>query len=427
MIITWPSPILEKLESSGESNPLDNPITSTQSSWIGSVHLLAATIGSFPFGYLLEKIGRKRTLLLTAIPFIVSYIMAAFSNVVGLLLTVRILAGLSVGGAFTVLPTYIAEVSDSTVRGILGATTLSYLTFGMLLSYILGAYLSVRIFNLLELIIPILMIILFYFVSETPYYLIEQRNQNEARKVLRYLREDTDVEIELKQIELTVEEYTQTRGTFCDIFKSRKTTKAFIIALVLVISAQVCGIDVVLSLTQDIFESAVTSGDQAIPPIIIGLVQFLTSFITPTVVERLGRKILLLISVAGVVLSETCLGLYFYLQENEHNVDSISWMPLTTLILFIISYTVGLGPIPWTIMGEILPGNIRGVASSTITACAYMTSFILVLTYNALTASIGSGASFWLYSGMTVLAGVFIVICVPETKGKDLQKIQDDL
>ncbi|KAI4461913.1 sugar transporter-like [Holotrichia oblita] len=358
MVITWPSPILQQLEESGESNPLGNPITSTQAAWIGSVHLLAATIGSFPFGYLLEKIGRKQTLLLTAAPFIISYIMAAFTSAVGLLFVVRILAGLSVGGAFTVLPTYIAEVSDSTVRGMLGATSVSYLSFGMLLSYILGAYLSMRIFNLLEMIIPILMIILFYFVSETPYYLIEQNNKSEARKVLTHLREDLEVENELKQIEFTVEEYTRTKGTFCDIFKSKKTTKSFIVALILVLSAQLCGIDIVLSLTQNIFESAVTSGDQAIPPIIIGAVQFITSFIAPAIVDRLGRKILLLISAAGVILSETFLGLYFYLQENQNNVENIAWIPLTTLILFIISYNVGLGPVPWTIMGEILPANL---------------------------------------------------------------------
>ncbi|KAK9722420.1 Sugar transporter [Popillia japonica] len=360
MMLTWPSPILVKLEQSDESNPLENPITTTQSSWIGSLHLLGATFGAFPFGYLLGRIGRKYTLLLTAIPF----------------------NHFTIGWVYTVRPMYVAEIADNTIRGMLNTTGLAFTSVGMLFS-----------------------LVLFTGLPETPYYLIEKNWGDEAYNAL--IRGNNDVEKEFKEIESVVQEYVQNKGTFLDIFKTRKTTKSFIIAVVLVMAAQLCGIDIVLSMTQSIFESTNLAGDQAIPPIII-----VTSFITPAIVDRLGRNILLLISSVGVIISETCLGIYFYFQEKDYDLENLFWVPLTTLVIFILSYNTGLGPISWTITGEILPGNVRGVAASTVTACAHMSSFVIVFTYNPLSEYIGIGPAFWIYAGLTVLVMIFIAIWV---------------
>lgn len=403
MMLTWPSPILVKLEQSDESNPLENPITTTQSSWIGSLHLLGATFGAFPFGYLLGRIGRKYTLLLTAIPF----------------------NHFTIGWVYTVRPMYVAEIADNTIRGMLNTTGLAFTSVGMLFSYVLGAYLPIKLFNLLSLIIPVAALVLCCFLPETPYYLIEKNWGDEAYNAL--IRGNNDVEKEFKEIESVVQEYVQNKGTFLDIFKTRKTTKSFIIAVVLVMAAQLCGIDIVLSMTQSIFESTNLAGDQAIPPIIIGIVLLVTSFITPAIVDRLGRNILLLISSVGVIISETCLGIYFYFQEKDYDLENLFWVPLTTLVIFILSYNTGLGPISWTITGEILPGNVRGVAASTVTACAHMSSFVIVFTYNPLSEYIGIGPAFWIYAGLTVLVMIFIAIWVPETKGKNFQEIQDSL
>ncbi|GJQ75920.1 hypothetical protein Trydic_g17980 [Trypoxylus dichotomus] len=355
MMMTWLSPILEKLSKSDDNNPLGNAITSAQSSWIASFHQISGIVGPFAYAYLRNRIGRKYTMLLTVVPYIIAYPMAAFASEVEMFYIARFLAGFGIGGVFSVIPTYIAEVSDVAIRGVLCSTFSVCLCFGMLLSYVFGAYLSVTYFNMLELVVPVLMVALFYLLPETPYCLIEKDRRDTAQQTLVYLRGTTEVQIELKQIEVQVEEYTKNKGTFCDIFKTKKLTRAFLIAVLLVSICQFCGIDVVTSFTQNIFESAGVSMDPALPPIVIGAVQIVASLITPIAIDRAGRKALLIISAVCVIIPEIFLGLFFHLQEQGYDVTNLSWMPITTLTAYVIAYNLGLGPVPWIVSFPLWP------------------------------------------------------------------------
>lgn len=428
MWLSWSSPMLSKLQSE-DNNPLSEPITEGEKSWIGGLLSLGATIGPYLFAFLQDKIGRKWALLLTAAPYFTASVMAAFGAHVALFYISRFIAGIGVAGVFTVLTTYIAEVSDAGVRGMLGSSMNNYLCFGLALGYCIGPYLSAMWLNLVEAILPAMFFVLFFlFAPDTPYFLIE-KNRGAAESALCFLRSKPvgDIQVELKEIEKSVEESKANAATFLDIFKTRGTTKALIISVMLVVFQQLCGINIVLFYAQDIFSTSGTTLSEEIPPMIIGGVQFASSFVTPILVDRLGRKILLLISAAGMCVSETALGIYMFLDSRDVDVSAINFFPILTLVIFIITYNCGLGPLPWTVMAELFPSNIKSAASSFTVSCCWLVSFILTYFFGSVADAIGMGPSFWIFAGCTVICFLFTLIYVPETKGKNFQEIQSIL
>ncbi|KAK9722416.1 Sugar transporter [Popillia japonica] len=424
--LAWSSPILEKLSSIGDDNPLDEPITSTQQSWIGSLLTLGAALCPFFYAFVQDKFGRKYALLLVAVPYTTAFLIAAFAKHVALFIALRFISGISVAGLFTVLPTYIAEISDAPVRGMLGSTINNFLCSGLVVSYVIGAYLPIMWFNLVSAVFPIVFFVLFFMLApDTPYYLIG-KNRDKAEQALSFLRSKpvNELQAELKEIEQTVEESKANAASFLDIFKSKGTIKALIISVLLCVFQQLSGINVVLFYAQTIFEASGISMSSEIPPIIIGAMQFISSFVSPVLVDRLGRKILLLGSAVGMAVAEIVLGVYFYLKDDGVDVGSINFLPILTLVIYIISYNCGFGPLPWTVMAELFSSNIKSAASSFTVFCCWFMSFLITFFFDSISAEIGMGGSFWLFSGCTVIAFVFTLVYVPETKGKSFQEIQ---
>ncbi|KRT86652.1 membrane transporter [Oryctes borbonicus] len=429
IMLAWSSPILEKLSSSGDENPLASPITASEKSWIGSLLALGAALGPFPFAYIQDKFGRKYALLVVAIPFIIACLMSAFATHVSMFIVLRVIAGISVAGVFTVLPTYIAEVSDSAVRGMLGSSMNNFLCFGLVISYCIGPYLPIMWFNIIAAIFPVTFLVLFFmFIPDSPYFLMG-KDRNQAESALAFLRSKpvSEVQTELKEIERSVEESKANAATFMDIFKSKGTTKALIISVLLCVFQQLSGINIVLFYAQTIFEASGTVMESTIPPMIIGAVQFLSSFVTPILVDVLGRKVLLLGSAVGMVISEAALGVYFFLKNDGTDVDAISFLPILTLVIYIISYNCGFGPLPWTVMAELFPSNIKSAAASFTVFCCWFVSFILTYFFDSVSEAIGMGGSFWIFAGFTVVAFIFTLVYVPETKGRSFQEIQSIL
>ncbi|KAJ8942448.1 hypothetical protein NQ318_002660 [Aromia moschata] len=425
--LTWTSPILPKLESS-EKTPFPKALTSEEASWISALLPLGAVFGPFVFGFLADKIGRKYSLLSCAIPYIVSYPLLAFSKTSVLYYVARFISGLAVGGVFTVIPMYVGEISTDSNRGALGSSMNCFITSGLLFSYIVGPYVSIVLFNLILTVFPVLFLMLFVILgTESPHYYVSKEQHDMARTVLHKLRgyQDHVVDKELLEIQAKIKE--EGNGTFLDIFKSRGLIKAFIISVGLLAFQQFSGINAVLFYAQTIFKEAGTSLEPEICSIILGVVQFAASFVTPLVVERLGRKVLLLVSAAGMIISEAVLGTYGYLKDHDHDVSSISFLPILCIILYIITYNVGYGPLPWTIMGELFPSNVKSAASSVSAAICWFLGFLIAKYFKNISDSIGMGPSFWIFSACCVMSVPFCLLYVIETKGKSLQEIQDIL
>lgn len=426
MTLTWTSSMLEKLKSEDDDNSLSSPATTDEQSWIGSLLPLGCIVGPIPFIFLQNKIGKKYSFILATIPFIVAYFMAAFAKTVAVFYVLRFISGISVGAAFAMVPPYVAEISDTAARGAICAICGSFITTGMMISFSLGPFLSIRLFNIVELIFPVAMVALSYFIVESPYYLIAKNKRIEAEEVLKYLRSKSAKEVQSELTEINDVLANMRQSSLFEIFKTRAGTKAFVISVCLVSLAQLCGSNIILFYMQSIFEEAgFAFADKA--PIIVGGAQFLASFITPALVEKMGRRVLLLASATFMLLSQIPLGLYYYLQEHDRNMENWIWLPVMMLMLFIVAYNFGLGTLPLVIASEIIPLNLKGVVFPILSAITFAIAFAFAFFYNRLSAAIGVGGTFWLCSIFCVLAILFTSIFVPETKGKSFQEIENNL
>jgi hypothetical protein len=202
-----------------------------------------------------------------------------------------------------------------------------------------------------------------------------------------------------------------------------------VISLVLIIAQQLSGVNAVLFYTQEIFEAAGANGmSPEISSIIIGLVIFLSSFGTLFLSDRLGRRLLILISLLGVFFTHLAFGIFFYLQSStEVDVTPISWLPLLSLIVYFVLFVIGIGPLPWTVSSELFPTSVRPYAATLVSCACWTTSFIVTKFFNDLNESIGQGETFWLFGGFCFVAWIFSIFFLPETKGKSFQQIQEIL
>jgi MFS family permease len=153
--------------------------------------------------------------------------------------------------------------------------------------------------------------------------------------------------------------------------------------------------------------------------------QVITTFLATLLMDRLGRRILLLTSEIVMALMTITLGIYFFLADRDaSNVESINWLPIVALSIFIVVFSLGFGPIPWLMMGELFASDIKGFAGPAATTFNWLLAFIVTNTFNNLRNAIGTGETFWLFAGISVVGVLFVYFVVPETKGKSLADIQ---
>lgn len=209
-----------------------------------------------------------------------------------------------------------------------------------------------------------------------------------------------------------------------DLFVVPSNRGALIVSLSLMLFQQFSGINAVIFYTVDIFKSAGSTLDPSVCSIIVGVVQVLMTFASAALIEKAGRKILLLQSSIVMGTCLTTLGIYFYLKDNGTDVKAIGWLPLGAVVLFIISFSLGFGPIPWLIMGELFAPDVKGVASALAVMFNWTLVFVVTQTFGPLNDSIGGAMTFWLFALFMVICTFFVFIKVPETKGKTNAQIQ---
>lgn len=422
--MSWPSPMIPHLMK--PDNPLGRSITSNEASWLASFLLIGCLIGNLFCAAVAKYFGRKLTLIALAAFLFISYLTLAFSKIIILYYLARVVAGFAVGGLFSVVPIFIGEISEVHNRGILITSYGCFMTTGMLFTYCVGPYTSIMAFNLICAVFPVVFICLFFtFVPETPAYLLKINKEAEARRSLKKLRGNANetIEKEIEEIKSEIERNSQ--GSIRDLIYNKGLMKALGVTLTLVALQQSSGIVAVASYTQTIFDEAGSTIPSEVSSMIIGVFQVIGSFVPPLVVDRWGRRILLITSGLGIMISYFLLGLYFYLEQNtEVDVSGISWLPVVTLSSYIITFKIGLSTVPFTLIGEVFPSNVRAYASSLATFPNWIISFVFTKYFPLVVDDIGMGFSFWIFSGFGLLATIFSFLCVPETQRKTFEEIQ---
>lgn len=158
--------------------------------------------------------------------------------------------------------------------------------------------------------------------------------------------------------------------------------------------------------------------------IIVGIVNFISTFVAAAVIDKLGRKMLLYISAVSMCITLFTFGSFFYVKSGGTDVSAFGWIPLMSLIVYVIGFSLGFGPIPWLMMGEILPVKIRGSAASVATAFNWTCTFVVTKTYEDIVSILGAHGTFWLFGTIVLIGFVFVITCVPETRGRSLEEIE---
>ncbi|KAJ8915981.1 hypothetical protein NQ315_016658 [Exocentrus adspersus] len=424
----WTSPALPKLDGKlgTENNPLSRPTTVLENSWITSLHSLGAAFCPLFIGIVANKYGRKNTLIIFSLPMLASNVLLIFANTVPHFYIARLLMGVGTGCVFSVIPLYVAEISSVKNRGFTSMFLSVMMSFQQLLIYIIGPYVTIRILAIISLIPSILFLILFgLFVPESPYYLIMDNRRDEAVKSLTKLRQisENKAEKEILDIIDSVEK-SKTGTSLKDVIKSKIVFKCLYISIGLMFFQQFTGILAILPYLQTIFDATNTSIPGDISVMIIGLLQLLTTSLTSKIVDIVGRKKLLIASNMGVFLSLVSLGTYFYFQANNFDVSKLYWLPISSIITYTICYNFGLGPVVWTIVGELFPPNLKTYLNGIATFFNIMCGFVISMLFPSLSIVLGMAWSVWIFAIFTAFSFAFFALFVPETRGRTFLEIQ---
>ncbi len=260
------------------------------------------------------------------------------------------------------------------------------------------------------------------FIPETPRWNIKKGKHMAATKTLLWLRgPQANISEEIKVIELNIAGQPD-KMNICDIFRPRYLKPLFLCLMVSALS-KCGGINAIDFYIESIFQSAGFDKNADIPPIVVSLVAIVGSLPPVLLVEKLGRKPMLISSGFLTFISCLTLGLFYYLYEEKH-ITHISWLPIVSLVVYMFGFSMGWGPVAWLVVNEMLPLKIRSFGLGIAAVVNWIMSFLITKEFPVLVDVTSLYVGFWLFSGMSFLAILFVIFFIPETKGKSLEEIE---
>ena len=396
--------------------------------WAVSNVLVGCMIGAALAGTLSDRFGRKRVLLLSAVLFAVSAIGSALPRNLTEFVAARMLGGFGVGMASMLSPLYIAEVAPAHIRGRLVSLNQVAIISGMLVVSIVNWMIASpddpswniatgwRWMFASETLPAMLFLGLLLVVPESPRWLTKQGRAAEALSVLARVGGPEQAGRQMKEIQETI---ALEGGSFRELFRPG-IRAALMIAVVLAILQQVTGINAVLYYAPGIFTSSgaeVTATQALLQTVALQKVNLLFTLVAIRVVDRGGRKPLLLVTSLAMGISLVFLGGAFHLRLAP------AWIFAFTLC-YVASFAVAMGPVVWVVLSEIFPTRTRGRAMGVATVALWVACFLVSQTVPWMFKNLGHATTFWIYAAMSAVAFVFVAACVPETKGKTLEEIE---
>lgn len=415
--LTWPSVALYKWQSKEYVLPF--ALDADQISWVVAIMDLGNILSPVPSGYIMDKFGRKNTLFLTALVFLSSSLLVIFAGNVYWLLLSRLLAGIGKGIGFTVVPMFIAEITDKEIRGTLSTMFTGHLYGGILFSLCVGPYIKYQTLNTILGIIPLIFSIMFVFIPETPYYYIMKNNDTvKSKKSLQWFKgASQNVDEELDEIVLTTNENMKNRSGYGELIANYSYRKALIIVLVSSFLQRLSGVSTILSYASTTLPDHQGLIGRSECLIIFSVLLVLTNFVCSPLVDKVGRKILNLLSafLSSVVMLVLAACFYWNLEY---------WVSYLFTSLFGITYSLGIGIIPTTLLSELFPANVKSSAASVASIAFALASFLINKFYKIVQINLGLYYMFIFYAICSAIHVLFTAVFIFETKGKSFQEIQ---
>lgn len=393
--------------------------------------LLGAMAGAATAGRLSDRLGRRRVILVAAVIFTVGALGAALAPSVAVLVAARVVLGLAVGAAALIVPLYLSEVAPTAIRGAVTSLNQLMIVIGILTAYVVNALLASsedwRLMLGLAVIPSVALFAGMWRMPETPRWLIRQGREDDARDVLAQTREQDEVDQEVTEIR-EVEEAESGAGGLREAF-APWVRPALLVAIGLAVFQQLVGINTIIYFAPTTLTKVGFGEAGAIyANLVIGSLNVAATVLAVRLVDRLGRKPLLLAGLVGMVTSLTVLGLSNLLMaEPDSAGDPLALVTLACLGGFIVSFAATWGPVVWVMLPEVLPLSVRGSAMGVAIFLHWAANFLVAQTFPVLLDGFGPGPVFLGYAGIGVLAAVFVTTKVEETKGRSLEEIEEEL
>ncbi|KAK7242964.1 hypothetical protein RIF29_37746 [Crotalaria pallida] len=412
----------------GYSSPTQDAITKdlklslAEYSLFGSILTFGAMIGAITSGHIADMIGRKGAMRVSSAFSVAGWLVIYFSEGPVPLDIGRLATGYGMGLFSYVVPVFVAEIAPKDLRGALTTLNQFMIVAGVSVAYIIGTVLSWRVLALTGLIPAAVLLLGLFFVPESPRWLAKRGRRKDFEAALQILRgKDVDISQEADEIQDYITTLEQLpKPNLLELFQ-RRYMRSLTIGVGLMLCQQLGGINGVCFYTSSIFELAGFSS--TIGTIIYACLQVVITGLGAVLIDKAGRKPLLLVSGSGLVTGCIFTAIAFYLKVQQVSVGAVPALALTGILVYVGSFSIGMGAIPWVVMSEIFPLNIKGQAGSIATLVNWFGAWLCSYTFNFLM-SWSSYGTFILYAGINAVGILFIVAAVPETKGKSLEQLQ---
>ncbi|KAL2464008.1 Sugar transporter ERD6-like 16 [Forsythia ovata] len=403
----------------------DLNLTLAEYSMFGSIITIGAMIGAITSGKIADFIGRKGAMRISAVFCITGWLAVYFSKEAWSLDVGRFSTGYGIGIFSFVVPIFIAEIAPKNLRGGLATLNQLMIVCGASTAYLLGTVVTWRTLALTGLLPCAFLLVGLFFIPESPRWLAKMGLKKEFELALHRLRgRDADVSQESAEIQASIDalQYLPKARLF-DLF-NRKYKRSLIIGFGLMVFQQFGGINGIGFYASETFVAAGFSSGK-LGTIAYAIIQVPITLLGAILMDKLGRRPLLMISSSGTFLGCFLAGSSFFLKSHGQGF-LLEWVPVLAVsgvLVYIASFSIGMGAVPWVIMSEIFPIHMKGLAGSLVVLVNWLGAWAVSYTFNFLM-SWSSTGTFMIYAGFCALTVLFVVKIVPETKGKTLEQIQ---
>ncbi len=408
-------------------------VTEIITSWV----TLGAMAGALLAGVLSERLGRRVTILLAALIFVVGALLEALAPDTGVLVVGRLVLGAGVGIASVAAPLYSAENAPARVRGRFVSLYQMAITIGIFLAYFADYLLlsagkdAWRVMLGISAIPAVLLLVAMWPLGDSARWYLRVGRRAEAESVIRKVDPAADVEAEVAAIQVAIT--TDAQASWGQVF-AKEWRRPLVVASVLAVLQQLTGINAIIYYADTIFAAAGFNNptSQSLATLwAVGGVNVVATLIAVFWVDRFGRKPLLLIGTSGMLLGLlTVAGAFFELHavtasEAAHqNASQAATLALVGLVVFIASFAFSLGPVVWTVINEVFPAHLRGRGVAVATAINWFAAWVVAQSFLSLVNAITTEGTFLVFAGFCIVTFVYVRWFVPETKGKTLEEVQ---
>ncbi|EHV5275933.1 sugar porter family MFS transporter [Staphylococcus pseudintermedius] len=402
----------------------DIPLNAYTEGLVFSSMLVGAIVGAGLSGPLSEKLGRRRLVFMISIVFIIGALILALAPTMEILVLGRVIIGLAVGGSTAIVPVYLSELAPTDARGSLSSLNQLMITIGILASYLVNyAFAPIEGWRWmlgLAVVPSVILMIGVIFMPESPRWLLEKRGEKAARDVMKLTYPASEIDHEIENMK----KINQIADNTWTVLKSPWLLSTIIIGSVFALLQQLIGINAIIYYAPKIFATAGFGESTAILSTVgIGVVNVLVTIFAISIIDKIDRKKLLVIGNIGMVASLLIMSALIWLI----GVNSAAWIILLCLTTFIIFFGVSWGPVLWVMLPELFPMRARGAATGIAALVLSIGSLLVAQFFPVLTDVLQVQQVFLIFAVIGIIAMIFVIKFLPETRGRSLEQIEQDL